>query len=96
MEDGSLKKQRAAAEPSAAPPQPQAPPQSWPSRASLYEQGLQCKAEVQGPADSSMQPGAEWIVPGAAWRSGGFGEADSGRDVLRRRQAEAKRSMMPK
>ena len=83
---------------SAPPPPPPQPPQAWPSSSTLYSLGLQSKAEVSGgpPGGVGMQPGQEWLVQGARWRSEGFDQSEGAAEALRQRQAEARRAMLHK
>ena len=66
---------------------PPAAPWQPPSAASLYEQGLQCKAEAHTTATS-------WTVDARSWRQAGFEGADPDGSHLRQKQIECRRMML--
>ena len=60
-----------------------------PSQASLYEQGLECKAQAHTMASS-------WTVDARAWRGAGFANADVDGSHLRQKQLECRRIFLSK
>ena len=60
-----------------------------PSQASLYEQGLECKAQAHTMASS-------WTVDARAWRGAGFANADVDGSHLRQKQLECRRMFLSK
>ena len=87
MEENPAKRVRdETTQPTAAVAAPVSTPATWPSSASLYANGLQGRAESLS---------GNFVVEGSSWRAQHLTGVDDEGAELRRRQAAARRAMLP-